>query len=136
MPSVCRAPNEPCEITSAVVDDNDAVCTPCADTAEIPQEGTCELCQCPCKAPFGAVTKGSVCCVRCMEMAAEVLRAYSARQVIQADDPSWWELLEGEPGHNGTEANEPSLPVDAEDFQSVNPVHPSSIAMALEDRQQ
>jgi hypothetical protein len=75
-----------------------------------------------------------------MEMAAEVLRAYSARQVIPADDPSWWELLEGELGHSGdcgTEANEPSLPVDTEDFHSANPLHPSSIVIALgNDRQQ
>jgi hypothetical protein len=135
MPQVCHAHNELCEI-SAVVGDKVAVCKPCADTAELPQEGTCELCQCHCKAPFGTVTKGSVCCIRCMEMAADVLQAYSARQVILADDPSWWELLEGDErrhdGDRGTEANKPNMPVDAEDFHSAIALHPSSRAIALE----
>ena len=87
---------------------SDPICTRCADTPEVLPDAVCDLCQATCKAPFGSVTNGHVCCVRCMEMAADVLRAYSARQEIAIDDRDWWKLLEGAEQGN---------PIDGEDCQ-------------------
>jgi hypothetical protein len=115
MPELCGPCSDARKMPCAVDFDGDADSNPCVTPSEPLSEAICCLCQNTSNAPFGSVSNSGVCCVRCMEMAAEVLLAYSNRQVQLPDDPVWLELLEAADQFDHAEGQRAEMtPVDSD----------------------